>query len=168
MPIVDDRATSATRRTVSSAAPSVCRISSPAVTNRSRSSDEAVTSVAMIYNIDYNDCYGLLRKLGVTNRFDAATGIRAGISPERMSTKNIQPRTEPAMKRMIVAIALLILTPAAPAAAAPNPSPVAPAHTGTACANVLAKNPQAGPDSRSAPPAQENFFAVGAVFCGIS
>jgi hypothetical protein len=45
---------------------------------------------------------------------------------------------------------------------------VAPAHTGTACANVLAKNPQAGPDSRSAPPAQENFFAVGAVFCGIS
>jgi hypothetical protein len=85
-----------------------------------------------------------------------------------MSTENIQPRREPAVKRMIVAIALLILTPAAPAAAAPNPSPVAPAHTGTACANVLAKNPQAGPDSRSAPPAQENFFAVGAVFCGIS
>jgi hypothetical protein len=55
-----------------------------------------------------------------------------------------------------------------PAGAAPNPSPVAPAHTGTACANVLAKNPQAGPDSHSAPPAQQNLFEVGAVFCGIS
>jgi hypothetical protein len=46
----------------------------------------------MIYNIDYNDCYGLLRKLGVTNRFDAAAaGIRAGISPERMSTRTSSP-----------------------------------------------------------------------------
>jgi hypothetical protein len=46
----------------------------------------------MIYNIDYNDCYGLLRKLGVTNRFDAAAaGIRAGISPERMWTRTSSP-----------------------------------------------------------------------------
>ncbi|HEY3091432.1 MAG TPA: hypothetical protein VGJ59_25575 [Jatrophihabitantaceae bacterium] len=69
-----------------------------------------------------------------------------------------------------VALALAVITiiPTVPAAAAPNPSPVAPAHTGTACANVLAKNPQAGPGSHSAPPAQENFFQVGAVFCGIS
>jgi hypothetical protein len=70
-----------------------------------------------------------------------------------------------------VALALAVSTiwiPAVPAGAAPNPSPVAPAHTGTACANVLAKNPQAGPSSHSAPPAQENFFEVGAVFCGIS
>ena len=70
-----------------------------------------------------------------------------------------------------VALVLAISTiwiPAAPAAAAPNPSPAAPAHTGTACANVLAKNPQAGPGSHSAPPAQENFFEVGAVLCGIS
>ncbi len=69
------------------------------------------------------------------------------------------------------ALALAVSTiwiPAVPAAAAPNPSPVAPAHTGRACANVLAKNPQAGPGSHSAPPAQENFFEVGAVFCGIS
>jgi len=74
------------------------------------------------------------------------------------------------MKRIIVAIPVLVLVlgPAVTAAAAPNPSPVAPAHTGTACANVLANNPQAGPDSHSAPPAQENFFAVGAAFCGIS
>jgi hypothetical protein len=68
-----------------------------------------------------------------------------------------------------VALALAISTILIPAAAAaPNPSPVAPAHTGTACANVLAKNPQAGPGSYSAPQAQENFFEVGAVFCGIS
>jgi len=74
------------------------------------------------------------------------------------------------MKRMIVAISMLalVLGPAVTATAAPNPSPVAPAHTGTACANVLANNPQAGSDSHSAPPAQENFFAVGAAFCGIS
>jgi hypothetical protein len=74
------------------------------------------------------------------------------------------------MKRMIVATSMLalVLGPAVTAAAAPNPSPVAPAHTGTACANVLANNPQAGSDSHSAPPAQENFFAVGAAFCGIS
>jgi len=70
-----------------------------------------------------------------------------------------------------VALALAISTiwiPALSAAAAPNPSPVAPAHTGTTCANVLAKNPQAGPASHSAPPAQQNFFEIGAVFCGIS
>jgi hypothetical protein len=69
-----------------------------------------------------------------------------------------------------VALALAISTiwTAAPAGAAPNPNPVAPAHTGTACANVLAKNPQAGPDSHSAPPAQQNLFEVGAVFCGLS
>jgi hypothetical protein len=70
-----------------------------------------------------------------------------------------------------VALALAVSTiwiPAVPAGAAPNPSPVAPAHTGTACASVLANNPQAGADSHSAPPAQENFFEVGAVFCGIS
>ena len=69
-----------------------------------------------------------------------------------------------------VALALAVSTiiPAVPAAAAPNPSPVAPAHTGTACANVLTKNPQAGPSSHSAPPAQQNLFEVGAVFCGIT
>jgi hypothetical protein len=72
------------------------------------------------------------------------------------------------MKWITVAISVLVLVPALPAVAAPNPSPVAPMHTGTACANVLAKNPQAGPGSHSAPQAQENFFAVGAVFCGIS
>lgn len=56
---------------------------------------------------------------------------------------------------------------AVPAVAAPSPSPVAPAHTGTGCANVLAHNPQTGDDSHQAPQGQENFFAVGAAFCGI-
>ena len=56
---------------------------------------------------------------------------------------------------------------AVPAVAAPNPSPVAPAHTGTACASVLANNPQASENSHSAPPAQENFAAVGAAMCGL-
>jgi hypothetical protein len=61
----------------------------------------------------------------------------------------------------------LTLVAAVPAMAGPNPSPVAPAHTGTACANVLANNPQAGADSHSAPPAQTNFFAVGVALCGL-
>jgi hypothetical protein len=78
------------------------------------------------------------------------------------------PRRKTPMTRTILASAWLILAPAVPAQAAPNPNPVAPAHTGTACATVLANNPQAGPDPRSAPPAQQNFFNVGAVFCGIS
>jgi len=61
----------------------------------------------------------------------------------------------------------LTLAAAVPAMAGPNPSPVAPTHTGTACANVLANNPQAGEDSHSAAPAQANFGAVGAAFCGL-
>jgi hypothetical protein len=75
------------------------------------------------------------------------------------------------IKKSCIAVALTLAIsaiPATSAAAAPNPSPVAPAHTGTACANVLAKNAQAGPASHSAPEAQQNFFAVGAAFCGIS
>jgi hypothetical protein len=57
---------------------------------------------------------------------------------------------------------------AVPAVAAPNPSPVAPTHTGTACTNVLAHNPQASDATHSAPPAQQNLFEVGAAMCGLS
>jgi hypothetical protein len=96
-----------------------------------------------------------------------APGILAGPRTD-CDTTTTAPEREIAMKRMIVAISVLVLASAVPAAAAPNPSPVAPAHTGTACANVLAKNPQAGTGSHSAPPAQQNFFEVGAAFCGIS
>jgi hypothetical protein len=112
----------------------------------------------------------LLRKLGVTNRFDAAAAPRArrNLTLNAFDREHAPLRRETAMKRTIVAISLLILVPAVPAGAAPNPSPVAPAHTGTACANVLAKNPQAGPGSHSAPQAQQNFFAVGMAFCGVS
>lgn len=57
---------------------------------------------------------------------------------------------------------------AVPAVAAPNPSPVAPARSGTGCANVLAHNAQTDvTTSHQAPQGQENFFAVGAAFCGI-
>ena len=68
------------------------------------------------------------------------------------------------MKRgtlLIPAVLVIVLAPAAPTVAAPNPSPTAPQHTGTACENVVAHNPQAGPGSHSAPQAQENFFEVG-------
>lgn len=64
------------------------------------------------------------------------------------------------------AAAFVVLATAFPAAAAPSPSPVAPMHTGTACANVIAHNPQATDASHSAPPAQENFANLGSIFCG--
>jgi hypothetical protein len=69
------------------------------------------------------------------------------------------------MKRIVIGTALLVLLPAGPAMAAPTPSPVAPMHTGTACASVFAHNPQTSADSHSAPPAQVNFAAVGLAFC---
>jgi hypothetical protein len=57
---------------------------------------------------------------------------------------------------------------AVPAVAAPNPSPVAPEHTGTGCSNVLAHNAQTSVDtSHQATQGQENFFGVGAAFCGV-
>jgi Spy/CpxP family protein refolding chaperone len=56
---------------------------------------------------------------------------------------------------------------AVPASATPNPSPMAPAHTGTACASVIGHNPQASEDAHSAPVAQQNFEAVGAAMCGL-
>jgi hypothetical protein len=72
------------------------------------------------------------------------------------------------MKAILFATILVLgLAPAAGAVAAPNPSPVAPTHTGTACVNVLGHNPQAGPGTHSATPAQIRFGQVGAVFCGL-
>jgi hypothetical protein len=73
------------------------------------------------------------------------------------------------MKRIAVVLGAfaVVAMGAAPALAAPNPSPVAPTHTGTACVAVLSHNPQTGPGSHSAPPAQQNFSAVGAAFCGL-
>jgi len=62
---------------------------------------------------------------------------------------------------------VFVLAPALPAVAAPNPSPEAPAHTTTACENVLEHNVQATDAAHSDSQAQENFTAVGAAFgCG--
>jgi hypothetical protein len=71
------------------------------------------------------------------------------------------------MKRIAVALGLVIVASAAPAAAAPNPNPHAPAHTGTACANVLAHNPNTGPNGHSSPVGSAHFAAVGAAMCGL-
>ena len=68
---------------------------------------------------------------------------------------------------LVSALALSAAAVAAPASASPQPNPTAPAHTGTACATVLEHNPQAGPETHSAPQAQANFGEVGAAFCGL-
>jgi hypothetical protein len=65
----------------------------------------------------------------------------------------------------ITALTFVVLGTALPASAAPNPSPVAPTRTGTACAAVIGHNPQASDAGHSAPPAQMNFEAVGNAFC---
>jgi opacity protein-like surface antigen len=71
------------------------------------------------------------------------------------------------MKRIALAVALVIVASAAPAAAAPNPNPNAPAHTGTACANVLANNPNTGPDGHISDVGGQHFSDVGAAMCGL-
>jgi hypothetical protein len=71
------------------------------------------------------------------------------------------------MKRCAVALALVIMASAAPAAAAPNPNPNAPAHAGTACLNVLTKNPNTGPGAHSSEQGGAHFLAVGVALCGL-
>jgi hypothetical protein len=71
------------------------------------------------------------------------------------------------MKRYVVGLAVIILASAAPAAAAPHPNPTAPAHTGTACANVLGHNPNAGPNGHISDRGSAHFSEVGAAFCGV-
>lgn len=66
----------------------------------------------------------------------------------------------------VLALAISCIS-AAPALAQPHPSPVAPEHTGTGCVSVLTHNPQTGPGSHQAPPAEEHFAAVGAAMCGL-
>jgi hypothetical protein len=71
------------------------------------------------------------------------------------------------MKRYALVLALVIVASAAPAAAAPNPNPTAPQHTGTACANVLSRNPNTGPDGHISDVGGAHFLAVGQAFCGL-
>ena len=74
------------------------------------------------------------------------------------------------MKRCSVVLALVIMASAsaAPATAAPNPNPNAPAHAGTACANVLSKNPNTGPNGHISEQGGAHFSAVGAALCGLN
>jgi hypothetical protein len=73
------------------------------------------------------------------------------------------------MKRYAVAVAAFIAASAftAPAVAAPNPNPAAPAHAGTACANVLSRNPNTGPGGHISEQGGTNFYAVGQALCGL-
>lgn len=64
-------------------------------------------------------------------------------------------------------VATVTLGLSASAWAAPNPNPTAPAHTETACANVLGNNPNAQPGGNISPTGVEHFLAVGATFCGL-
>ena len=74
------------------------------------------------------------------------------------------------MKRYAVALALLIaafVASSAPAVAAPSPNPAAPTHAGTACANVLSRNPNTGPGAHISDQGGGNLYAVGQAFCGL-
>jgi hypothetical protein len=72
------------------------------------------------------------------------------------------------MRAFIAALTSVVALSAAGAAgAAPNPSPVAPEHTGTACGAVLTMNPNTGPGAHISDTGGSNFFNVGAAFCGL-
>jgi hypothetical protein len=63
-------------------------------------------------------------------------------------------------------VAAVTLGMSASAWAAPQPNENAPAHTETACTNVLSSNPNTGPGGHISPTGGQNFAAVGATFCG--
>jgi hypothetical protein len=74
------------------------------------------------------------------------------------------------MKWYAVALASLIAASAvfaAPAVAAPNPNPAAPAHAGTACANVLSRNPNTSPGGHISEQGGTQFYSVGQALCGL-
>jgi hypothetical protein len=68
---------------------------------------------------------------------------------------------------IVVSAAAMILLPATSAWAAPDPSPVAPTHTGTACASVFSNNPNVLPGAPISDQGGSHFGAVGAAFCGL-
>jgi len=73
------------------------------------------------------------------------------------------------MKKLLVSAGVVVMATIGLSAAAwggPNPSPDAPAHTDTACENVLTKNQNTGPSGHIAPTGGANFAAVGATMCG--
>jgi hypothetical protein len=75
------------------------------------------------------------------------------------------------MRKLIVIVAASgasLLWGSAAASAQPNPNPNAPAHTGTACASVLANNPNTGPNGHISDTGGAHFFDVGVALCGLT
>ena len=73
-------------------------------------------------------------------------------------------------RRFVISAALSLATLVAggsTALAGPNPNPQAPAHTSTACENVLSRNPNTGPGAHQSATGGANFSAVGAAMCGL-
>jgi len=74
------------------------------------------------------------------------------------------------VKKVLFGVGLFsMLTLGLPASAwaGPNPNPNAPAHVGTACANVLSRNPNAGPNAHISDTGAANLLAVGVAMCGL-
>ena len=74
------------------------------------------------------------------------------------------------VKRVLISIGLFATVTfglSAVALAAPNPNPNGPAHTSTACANVLSNNQNTGPGGHISSTGGAHFGAVGAAMCGL-
>jgi len=117
------------------------------------------------------------RRARGTSARAVATGGVTGSCPSPLIRRGRPMRPTPArsegsfMKRFAVgsavALAVLIAASAAPAGAAPNPNPSAPEHAGTACANVLSRNPNTGPGGHISDQGGTRFYAVGQALCGL-
>jgi hypothetical protein len=80
-------------------------------------------------------------------------------------------RRQTMIKKVLISAGLfatVTLGLSASAWAEPNPNPTAPAHTQTACGNVLGHNANTGPGGHISPTGGANFAAVGAAFCGLT
>jgi hypothetical protein len=74
------------------------------------------------------------------------------------------------MRKALVAAALsagLCVGAVGTAAAAPNPNPNAPDHTGTACTSVLTNNPNTQPGGHISATGGSHFSDVGAAMCDL-
>lgn len=74
------------------------------------------------------------------------------------------------VKKVLVSVGLFSMVTLGLSAsgwADPNPNPNAPTHAGTACANVISKNPNTGPGGHISDTGGTNFFKVGEALCGL-
>ena len=74
------------------------------------------------------------------------------------------------MRKLLVSLGLataVTLGLSANAWAQPNPNPNAPDHVGTACENVIGRNPNTGADVHMSDTGAGNFEDVGAAMCGL-